>query len=538
MEFVRKITCEKIKTENNTTPRSNQSSCFVDGKLYTFGGRCTKLRVNTLDCFDFETKKWTEIECKGVAPEPRSAHTLNYYNNKLYVFGGLNKSHEEIGDLFCFDLKTKKWERLPNCPVIICDHAAVFYGPLLICYGSEPMNQKRDTAGDILVFDTNKLLWSSIATPQEEKSSEDYPKRLLTSHTLNLFSDSLYLYGGTTQTDFEDSNCLFKFDLLTRKWSNITDDKHPNWPISRFGHTICNLFDNLILFSGFHSNMPHDELSCYDFHSNKWFPLKYEGDKITARLRHNCVIKSPTELVIFGGFDNDYLEDIYVLKFHLDSFLQDLVEFLQNQNFCDSEIISRDHKKIKFHKVIIESRLNGKTMNDFISKASVLSANAIQYIIEYLYTGILHSINVELQEKELMTQFFQFFSIEPYAPNQIQKLKDDFTRLYDGLQNDPTTNFTLKCEDQKFHVHQEFLALRSGLFRGMFECVTDSSHEVSDYSQRTPAAIQALLRFIYTDKIDHITQDIAFELIDAIEFYDLNPNSNLIRVFEKMEKEK
>ena len=45
-------------------------------------------------------------------PAVRNGHTLTYFDNKLYVFGGIHDITWELDDLHIYNLKTNKWTTL------------------------------------------------------------------------------------------------------------------------------------------------------------------------------------------------------------------------------------------------------------------------------------------------------------------------------------------------------------------------------------------------------------------------------------------
>lgn len=61
---------------------------MVDNNLYLFGGFSRDL-FRDVRVFDIQTQRWRLITpSRGNMPNPRFAHTMCQYQNKLYVFGG------------------------------------------------------------------------------------------------------------------------------------------------------------------------------------------------------------------------------------------------------------------------------------------------------------------------------------------------------------------------------------------------------------------------------------------------------------------
>lgn len=50
------------------------------------------MRLNDLWVFDLSTNKYSRIQDKqDFRPNVRSGHTINFYEEKLYIFGGIHE---------------------------------------------------------------------------------------------------------------------------------------------------------------------------------------------------------------------------------------------------------------------------------------------------------------------------------------------------------------------------------------------------------------------------------------------------------------
>ena len=49
--------------------------------------------------------KFTKLKDEGEIPAIRNGHTLNYFQGRLYVFGGIHDITWELDDLHIYDLK-------------------------------------------------------------------------------------------------------------------------------------------------------------------------------------------------------------------------------------------------------------------------------------------------------------------------------------------------------------------------------------------------------------------------------------------------
>ena len=71
-----------------------------------FGG-VAKRYYNDTWSFDILTRKWTEIQCTGPIPSPRSSHAAVLVDNVMYVFGGRAPDGTKLGDLTALNLLSK-----------------------------------------------------------------------------------------------------------------------------------------------------------------------------------------------------------------------------------------------------------------------------------------------------------------------------------------------------------------------------------------------------------------------------------------------
>jgi dynein heavy chain len=94
------------------SPRGAHATALVGALMYVFGGyggnSWSRHDYNDLHALSLETWEWTDVECKGEPPEPRSGHQLCAIPGALYVCGGWN-SLAQFDDLQLLDLDTLTW---------------------------------------------------------------------------------------------------------------------------------------------------------------------------------------------------------------------------------------------------------------------------------------------------------------------------------------------------------------------------------------------------------------------------------------------
>jgi N-acetylneuraminic acid mutarotase len=104
-----------------------------------FGGTDHDDRKNDLYCFDIYTSNWEKMIHQGDIPQARSGARGLAYQDSLYFFGGYSKqSGEYFKDLFRYDLNRKRWELVQTegiPPESRTDHTIVLYGNSFYVYG-------------------------------------------------------------------------------------------------------------------------------------------------------------------------------------------------------------------------------------------------------------------------------------------------------------------------------------------------------------------------------------------------------------------
>lgn len=85
-----------------------------DKCIYVFGGKNDTARYNDLWSFSLTDFKFKRLSDEGELPAVRNGHTMNYFDGKLYVFGGIHDITWELDDLHIYTLSKGKWTTLEH----------------------------------------------------------------------------------------------------------------------------------------------------------------------------------------------------------------------------------------------------------------------------------------------------------------------------------------------------------------------------------------------------------------------------------------
>ncbi|KAJ6254897.1 btk-binding protein-related [Anaeramoeba flamelloides] len=190
------------------------------------------------------------------------------------------------------------------------------------------------------------------------------------------------------------------------------------------------------------------------------------------------------------------------------------------------------------NKQLIEWRF-GKPLNEIsqIFENQNFETSLIERILKWAYSFSTH-------DKAVFKFLFDAFGL-----NHEQTKDGSFQRQLSKLHShEDSKDFLLLIKDEEdeeqdedeeqetfeeIPVHKFILLARSGLFREMFNTVKEEKNSVTDYSGKSIDSLEIFVKYLYTNKIeltaDHDPELIYEELKDAIEYYQLNPNSDLLQ---------
>eukprot|EP01080_Neovahlkampfia_damariscottae_P000727 gene727-8979_t len=106
--------------------RKEHSAIYIEetDSMVIYGGILDNSKTtNSMIEFSFKEKSWKTINVKVMNEglllsnqkeeiEGRSGHTANYYNNRMYVFGGITENGFPLNDLWEFNFSTSTWQKL------------------------------------------------------------------------------------------------------------------------------------------------------------------------------------------------------------------------------------------------------------------------------------------------------------------------------------------------------------------------------------------------------------------------------------------
>ncbi|KAJ3434686.1 hypothetical protein M0812_01807 [Anaeramoeba flamelloides] len=255
--------------------------------------------------------------------------------------------------------------------------------------------------------------------------------------------------------------------------------------------------------------------------------------------RINVAIPGGLEINLACGY-----ETYWIYTTTGNALLQDLLECYQKSIITDSKI-----SKFSTHKIFLEIRLQAP----FEKVKQILETfddEKIDLVLQWCYSNQINDI-------KLINLIGDKFGIENIMEKSVQNdllllSKDNDSKDFDIIvkdyieENEEENDQDNDDEDEEgdfeqIPIHKFILAARSGLFREMFKSVKQKTNSVEDYSGKSIEAIEHFVNYLYTDDIQLTADDdpqlIVEELQDAVEYYQLNPQSNLPYTLKKIENQ-
>lgn len=162
---------------------------MVDKRLFVFAGGDGPYYFNDLYVFDTVALRWTKPDVYGQTPSPRRAHTSNYYNGRLIIFGGGNGvgALSDVYSLDISDLDRLEWRKLEcqgSIPIGRGYHtSSLVDGKLIVIGGSDG----HTSFNDIHILKLDCQIWYQVKT-------DEIHHRL--GHTATQVGSYLFVIGG------------------------------------------------------------------------------------------------------------------------------------------------------------------------------------------------------------------------------------------------------------------------------------------------------------------------------------------------------
>ena len=275
------------------TPRLGHCAVIYQGKIWVIAGKSQlNNTLNTVDCFDLETKEWEP--CPAELNHSRFDAAAVVYENKIFVIGGHN-DRQILNSVEYFDPYQNKWiEFIPLRYPRWGASAIVYQDKLFVLNGLMNKSNFLTPVDSVEFWDEAANVW---------QKSEDWQLSQARGFAQSVVVDSfVYTLGGLW---FDN-----KLDVLERFGSTSgTDLLIPlSNPRVYFSAVKVKKLIYVIGGVGFGSSEGlHSAINYYSPDWNEWYSLEIPISKPRANL---AAVSDDTSIYIFGGID----ENLKILK--------------------------------------------------------------------------------------------------------------------------------------------------------------------------------------------------------------------------------
>ncbi|KAJ3425935.1 ankyrin repeat ph and sec7 domain containing protein secg-related [Anaeramoeba flamelloides] len=244
--------------------------------------------------------------------------------------------------------------------------------------------------------------------------------------------------------------------------------------------------------------------------------LKIINELLKAGSLRYLTSKHFEESLEFVNFKNTKKKILKLLSVNYDTLYHDFKIFFKAGEFADYTI-----KNIKVHKKLVEPRLN-KTISEIENIFENYQENEIKNVLNWVYNDLIPN-----DEKDLLIfkEILLLFGIEDYENMSLTRT------MCSLLHDDNSKDYSIIVESRKLKVHKFVLQARCGLFKGMFLTTSDNNDSIKDYTKKSYDTLLLLMEYLYTGKVNmnKLTKKIKVELMDCIDYYQLNPKSDILK---------
>lgn len=135
--------------------------------------------------------------------------------------------------------------------------------------------------------------------------------------TAVLYGDHIYIFGGYFEQENTTSDQFYRFNLITKEWTERRPLRDEIWPEGRMGHSACIYDDKMYIFFGWERDC-HDDIYSFDFAENQWtdVPWTSDSDSEIEKYYHQNAVWNDIIFIIFGCVHSTSERSRDIFEFH------------------------------------------------------------------------------------------------------------------------------------------------------------------------------------------------------------------------------
>ena len=345
----------KYPHRNFPEGRQQFSLCAKEGDIYLAGGMSSSMKQLSLWKLNLEKLEWTKIKTSNIAT-CRYGHSGLIYQNKLYLFGGLQKFTNTSlcagFEIFSFQDNSFSTPSLPGktAPCNRRGHIAEIVGQQMLIYGG--INDTGEILSDCYILNFNPLKWFNVTinpyspgpSVYGHASSLAIQRDVLLNHRFNIYKypdndimnklnssrikeRGMYVFGGKTKEEGGLSNELWILIMGKKplEWVQPVTKGKP--PCPRYYHSM-DYYEKgnfLIVHGGRNDDVSKtsalNDTFIFDLENFEWMSVQLYSQisnfQVFTRYGHSSIIFS-NKLIILGGMNNSNYLGSSILVLNLD----------------------------------------------------------------------------------------------------------------------------------------------------------------------------------------------------------------------------
>ena len=266
---------------------------FYNDSLYLFG--ISENDENSFYKFDLKNQKWEIIKSNDYNPKGRYNHKSTVYNNQLFIFFGRDQSKFLKSSTLIYSFTSNKWEETQSAP---SSHI----------FGSSTIQIKNLLYFFLGVFEDtteNSVGYIDLNSPSLDLQVKKRPLKLppgRKNHLSYLFDSDIFIFGGVT-SDKTYLNDVWKFNIDSLVWVKM----NPSGNIPKARELMASvefIGTGFLIFGGRDESTVFSDMVSYNVNLNTW--IDYNPDYFAKNPRYgSCLVTAGTRIISIGG-QNDF----------------------------------------------------------------------------------------------------------------------------------------------------------------------------------------------------------------------------------------
>ncbi|KAM8938952.1 attractin [Pelodytes ibericus] len=300
--------------------RASHKAVVVNNVMWVVGGYLfNHSNYHMVMAYDLASQEWLDLNSSVNTVGIRYGHSLAYYKEKLYMYGGkIDSTGNVTNDVWVFHIQNQSWVHIPpktkdhyavvghSAHIVTLDDGKVV---MLVFFGHCPLY---GYISSIQQYDLASNTWETVST-EGALVQGGYGH----SSVYDEKTRSIYIHGGYkafTANKFRLADDLYKYEVENHTWSILKDSR-----FFRYLHSAIIISGTMLVFGGNTHNdtsMSHgakcfsSDFMAYDIACDHWSvlpPPTLHHD--VNRFGHTAVLNNGT-MYVFGGFNSLLLSDV------------------------------------------------------------------------------------------------------------------------------------------------------------------------------------------------------------------------------------